>query len=66
MRWPWQKKNVEISKELREQLDEFHSGLDEMRHIAGDLRQTNRDLRLQLGEDAAKERLPDHGSTGST
>jgi len=63
MRWPWQKNKAEISPELQKQLDEFHAGLDELKNVAGDLRQTSRDLRQQLGEDVAKERLS--GQTGS-
>lgn len=57
MRWPWQKKTVIISEDLQKQLDNFAEGLDQLRNVAGDLRQTNIDMRVQLGEDVIKERV---------
>lgn len=51
MRWPWQKKPQRIDPTTQALIDEFRGGLDEIRTVAGDLRQTNRDLRLQMGEE---------------
>ena len=51
MRWPWQPKKQEIDPTTKALIEEFHKGLDEIRVVAGDLRSTAQDLRVQLGEE---------------
>jgi hypothetical protein len=52
----FRKKRAVMDPEIRDAIDSFHAGLDELRVVTGDLRQTARDLRVQQGRHQKEER----------